>query len=54
MPNIGGKCKILWKFTALKIVNKPKKIITFPCDQHLKKDEINYIIKTIKNFYKNS
>ena len=31
-----------------------KKIITFPCDQHLKKEEINYIIKTIKNFYKKS
>ena len=29
IPSIGGKCKILWKFTAEKIVNKPKKIITF-------------------------
>ena len=24
-----------------------KKIITFPCDQHLKKSEMNYIIKTV-------
>ena len=24
-----------------------KKIITFPCDQHLKKNEMNYIIKTV-------
>ena len=29
-----------------------KKIITFPCDQHLSKKQINYIIKTVKNFYK--
>ena len=30
-----------------------KKIITFPCDQHLSKKEINYVIKTVKSFYKN-
>ena len=29
-----------------------KKIISFPCDQHLNKDQLKYIIKTIKNFYK--
>ncbi len=29
-----------------------KNIITFPCDQHLSKNQINYIIKVIKNFYK--
>ncbi len=29
-----------------------KKIITFPCDQHLSIKEINYVIKTVKNFYK--
>ena len=29
-----------------------KKIITFPCDQHLSKNEINYVIKTVKSFYK--
>tara|TARA_B100000123_G_scaffold272539_1_gene255770 strand:- start:888 stop:1991 length:1104 start_codon:yes stop_codon:yes gene_type:complete len=29
-----------------------KKIISFPCDQHLKNDQINYIIKTVKDFYK--
>ena len=28
-----------------------KKIITFPCDQHLSIKEINYIIRTVKNFY---
>ncbi len=31
-----------------------KKIITFPCDQHIKKNEMNYIIKTVNNFYKKS
>ena len=30
-----------------------KKIITFPCDQHLSKKEIDYVIKTVQNFYKN-
>ena len=30
-----------------------KKIITFPCDQHLTKNEMKYVIKTVKNFYKN-
>jgi aminotransferase EvaB len=29
-----------------------KRIITFPCDQHIKKNEMNYIIKTVNNFYK--
>ena len=29
-----------------------KKIITFPCDQHLKKNQLNYIVKTVRNFYK--
>ena len=28
-----------------------KKIITFPCDQHLSKVQLNYIIKTVKKFY---
>ena len=27
-------------------------IITFPCDQHLKKKEIDYVIRTVQNFYK--
>ena len=29
-----------------------KNIITFPCDQHLSKKEISYVIKTVKQFYK--
>ena len=29
-----------------------KKIISFPCDQHLSKKQQNYIIKTVENFYK--
>jgi aminotransferase EvaB len=29
-----------------------KKIITFPCDQHLNKKQLNYIIKIVRNFYK--
>ncbi len=29
-----------------------KKIITFPCDQHRSKKELDYIITTVKNFYK--
>ena len=28
-----------------------KNIITFPVDQHLTKDELNYVIKTVKDFY---
>jgi len=28
-----------------------KKIITFPCDQHLGKKHLNYIIKTVSQFY---
>ena len=27
------------------------KIITFPCDQHLSINELDYIISTIKDFY---
>ena len=29
-----------------------KNIISFPCDQHLKKSEQDYVIKTVKNFYR--
>ena len=29
-----------------------KKIITFPCDQHLSSKEINYVISCVKKFYK--
>ena len=29
-----------------------KKIITFPCDQHIKKSEMKYIVQTINEFYK--
>ena len=29
-----------------------KKIITFPCDQHLSKSQLDYVIKTVKEFYK--
>ena len=28
-----------------------KKIISFPCDQHLEKSQLDYIIKTVSNFY---
>lgn len=28
-----------------------KKIITFPCDQHLSKKQLNYVVNTVKNFY---
>lgn len=28
-----------------------KKIITFPCDQHLSQEEIDYVIKTVKDYY---
>jgi len=31
--------------------NHSKKIISFPCDQHLNKKQINYMIKTVENFY---
>ena len=30
-----------------------KKIITFPCDQHLTRQEIEYVIQTVTNFYQN-
>ena len=29
-----------------------KKIISFPCDQHLSKKQLDFIIKTVKQFYK--
>ena len=29
-----------------------KSIISFPCDQHLSKKEQDYIISTVRNFYK--
>ncbi|MBE7411836.1 MAG: DegT/DnrJ/EryC1/StrS family aminotransferase [Leptospiraceae bacterium] len=28
-----------------------KKIITFPCDQHLSKEEMDYVVSTVKEFY---
>ena len=31
-----------------------KKIITFPCDQHLSLKQMNYVIKCVKDFYKNN
>ena len=30
-----------------------KKIITFPCDQHLTKSQLDYIVKTVRQFYEN-
>ncbi|MBC8226212.1 MAG: DegT/DnrJ/EryC1/StrS family aminotransferase [Gammaproteobacteria bacterium] len=30
-----------------------KKIITFPCDQHLSRLEMDHVIKTVKEFYQN-
>ena len=32
--------------------NHCRNIISFPCDQHLKKSQINFIIKTVRDFYK--
>jgi len=29
-----------------------KKIITFPCDQHLSLNEMKYVVKIVRNFYK--
>ncbi len=29
-----------------------REMITFPCDQHLSNNQIKYVIKTVKNFYK--
>ena len=29
-----------------------KKIITFPCDQHLSLKQIKYVVKCVKDFYK--
>ena len=31
-----------------------KKIITFPCDQHLSKKELENIVSIVKKFYKNN
>ena len=31
--------------------SQAKKIISFPCDQHLIKKELDYVIKTVKEFY---
>lgn len=31
-----------------------KNIITFPCDQHLSKRELEYVVSTVKKFYKNN
>ena len=28
-----------------------KKIITFPCDQHLEIEQLDYIIQTVKEYY---
>ena len=28
-----------------------KKIITFPCDQHLSKKQMNYVVKCVREFY---
>ena len=33
--------------------NHSKNIITFPVDQHLKKDQLDYVIKTVRDFYEN-
>ena len=30
-----------------------QKIISFPCDQHLSVDEMDFVIKTVTEFYKN-
>tara|TARA_B100000287_G_C20675070_1_gene795030 strand:- start:16822 stop:17928 length:1107 start_codon:yes stop_codon:yes gene_type:complete len=30
-----------------------KNIISFPCDQHLSKSEMNYVVNTVKEFYDN-
>jgi aminotransferase EvaB len=31
-----------------------KKIITFPCDQHLSLEEMDYVIKTVKDYYEHA
>ena len=28
-----------------------KKIITFPCDQHLEQSQLDYIIETVRDYY---
>ena len=53
----------IYKQKALKNISKNKKfyntdyqaknLISFPCDQHLKKNQLDYIIKTVNEFYKN-
>ena len=30
-----------------------KKMITFPCDQHLSKKQLNYVVNVVKDFYQN-
>ena len=30
-----------------------KSIISFPCDQHLSKKEMDYVVSCVKKFYKN-
>ena len=32
--------------------NHTKKIITFPCDQHLSKKQLKFVVDTVKSFYK--
>ena len=29
-----------------------KKIISFPCDQHLSKEELEYVVETVRNYFK--
>ena len=29
-----------------------KSMITFPCDQHISKEEMDYVIKTVQEFYR--
>lgn len=31
-----------------------EKIITFPCDQHLSREEMDYVIETVRNYYSNN
>ena len=35
----------------LSLMNILKKLLLFPCDQHLEKGQMDYIIKTVKDFY---
>lgn len=53
----------IYKQKALKKISRNKKfynadyqaknLISFPCDQHLKTKQLDYIIKTVNEFYKN-